>query len=129
MNGTRRFAPIGKTVVTRQKPSSLRSTTTVTSPEQDGVGIAGLQVGVTPKSRPIQVATGSGIQTVWGRSRAVLGQVGWIGRDLPQYMLSETDSWGRSELIHSTYLKKRGDLPHECGITTWNSRNIWKKMP
>ena len=111
MNGVRRFAPIGKTVVTRQKPSGLRSTTslrsctssliddqseimhvltaddpaeeailrtpshlnTVTSPEQDGVGIAGPQVGVAPKSRPIQVATGSCIQTVWGRSRVILG--------------------------------------------------------
>ena len=90
MNGTRRFAPIVKTVVTRQKPSGLRSTTslrsctssliddqseimhvltaddpaeeailrtpshlnTVTSPEQDGVGIAGPQVDVAPKSPP-----------------------------------------------------------------------------
>ena len=51
-------------------PSHLN---TVTSPELDGVGIAGPQVGVAPKSRPIQVASGSGIQTIWGRSRVVLG--------------------------------------------------------
>ena len=51
-------------------PSHLN---TVTSPELDDVGIAGPQVGVAPKSRPIQVATGSGIQTVWGRSRVIWG--------------------------------------------------------
>ena len=38
-----------------------------------GGPVAYAQVGVAPKSRPIQVATGSGIQTIWGRSRVILG--------------------------------------------------------